>query len=87
MDMDRLIKNSVKPNSKLDETLELDISIIQREQATLIQMEESKMEFSLWDNEESEEDKVCQQLQNFITDLELNSPQLSKVNRMMTRLN
>jgi hypothetical protein len=37
-------------------------------------MEESKMEFSLWDNEESEEDKVCQQLQNFITDLELNSP-------------
>ncbi len=87
MDMDRLIQNSVKPNSKLDETLELDISIIQREQATLIQMEESKMEFSLWDNEESEEDKVCQQLQNFITDLELNSPQLSKVNRMMTRLN
>lgn len=87
MDMDRLIQNSVKPNSKLDETLELDISIIQREQATLIQMEESKMDFSLWDNEESEEDKVCQQLQNFITDLELNSPQLSKVNRMMTRLN
>ena len=87
MDMDRLIQNSVKPNSKLDETLELDISIIQREQTTLIQMEESKMDFSLWDNEESEEDKVCQQLQNFITDLELNSPQLSKVNRMMTRLN
>jgi len=26
--MDRLIQNSVKPNSKLDETLELDISII-----------------------------------------------------------
>ena len=65
IDMDQLIKNAVKIRKVgEDETMDLgfDISMIQRDETTLLQMEESKMDFSMWKEDESEEDNICQEL-------------------------
>lgn len=91
MDMDELIKNAVKIRKVgEDEGIDLgfDISMIQRDETTLLQMEESKMDFSMWKDEENEEENICQELQEFFIDLEAKLPDSTPgVDRIMHRLN
>jgi hypothetical protein len=53
-------------------------------------MEESKLDFSMWKGDESEEEDVCQELKEFFTDLDSKSPDPNSgagVDRIMIRLN
>ena len=42
--------------------LGFDVSMIQRDETTLLQMEESKLDFSMWKGDETEEEDICQEL-------------------------
>lgn len=56
----------------------------------MLQMEESKLDFSMWKGDESEEEDVCQELKEFFTDLDSKSPDPNSgagVDRIMIRLN
>jgi len=57
-----------------DFDLGFDISMIQRDNDTLLQMEESKLEFSLWKADESEAEDICKELKDFLMDLDSKTP-------------
>lgn len=60
-----MIKNAVKIRKVGEEEnmdLGFDVSMIQRDETTLLQMEESKLDFSMWKGDESEEEDICQEL-------------------------
>jgi len=88
--MDQLIKNAVKirkVGEEIDMDLGFDISMIQREENTLLQMEESKFDFSLWKADESEAEDICQELKEFLTDLDSKTPDPdTNVDRLIRRL-
>lgn len=91
VEMDDLIRNSVKVRQVGEETVDLgfDISMIQRDENTLLHMEESKMDFSLCQEDESE-DIICRELQNLLTNLEDSTPTEQKqpgLERIITRIN
>jgi len=51
-------------------------------------MEESKLDFSLWKADESEAEDICQELKEFLTDLDSKTPDPGTgVDRLMSRLN
>lgn len=60
-----MIKNAVKIRKVGEEEnmdLGFDVSMIQRDETTLLQMEESKLDFSMWKGDETEEEDICQEL-------------------------
>jgi len=50
-------------------------------------MEESKLDFSLWKADESEAEDICQELKEFLTDLDSKTPDPdTNVDRLIRRL-